>query len=413
MKQSVRIGCIGAGNIFTHAHLPIYVELDQTDLVAIYDIDKQAAEKAKNIYIRMSQEQGKPVDHDIKVCSSAEELLALVDVVDVCTSVRYHAWYSALALQHNVHVMTEKPMARTWLEAQAVVDAHKKSTAIFQLNDDNIFIPRYLKMRNIVESGILGTIQDIRLARGTCSSERAEWFWNPLESGGGSIMDYGSHAIFSSWFILGFDKIPTDVCSMQIQTKEPTRIINSQMQRVEIDDDAHFKIRYIDPQTNDWATVFIEATWAVPDFAADMSDVHGYLEIRGSKGYAINYMDDENNEYIKIGNPFGNRLLPVQSVESEAFSFKAEILHFLSRIKRDTADRAFFDTDIAAKTISIINCAQLSELKGRKTVTLSDLEVYSQNLTKGTDSPWEKGDMLSVALGSCASNSNTEREESL
>ncbi|MGH0051828.1 MAG: Gfo/Idh/MocA family protein [Sphaerochaetaceae bacterium] len=406
MKQRISVGCIGAGNIFTHAHLPIYVELEKTELVAIYDIDVHAAERAKSKYEQACQAKGKTLSREIVICSSPEELFSLVDLVDVCTSVRYHAWYSALALQHNVHAMTEKPMARTWLEAQAVVESQKNSTALFQLNDDNIFIPRYLTMRNIVESGVLGTIQDIKLARGTCSSERAAWFWDPLESGGGSIMDYGSHAIYASWFILGFEKEPVEVCSLGIRTKEPTRIINAQMQHITIDDDAHFKIMYRDPNTNDWATICIEATWAIPDFAEVTSDVHGYVEIRGSEGYAISYMDDEENEFIKIGNAFGERLIPVQSVASEEYSFRAEIENFLARIEDPVSDKAFFDTAVAAKTIKIINGAQLSELLGRKSVSMHALETYTGEITSKKETPWDKGDILSVALGSCTIRGN-------
>ena len=79
---------------------------------------------------------------DVKLCDSPEELISHVDMIDICSPARYHAQYAVMALQKNVHVMTEKPMARTWWEANQVAEAARKSKAMFQLNDDNLFIPR-------------------------------------------------------------------------------------------------------------------------------------------------------------------------------------------------------------------------------------------------------------------------------
>src|SRR5262249_31901841 len=138
---------------------------------------------------------------DISICNTPEELLEKVDMVDVCSTVRWHAYYAAMALEHNVHVVTEKPMARTWWEAQRVAEVAKTSKALFQLNDDNVFIPRYQALRHVVESGMIGEVQTIWIARGYPGSTRNAWFWESLEAGGGGIMDYGSHAVASTWFL--------------------------------------------------------------------------------------------------------------------------------------------------------------------------------------------------------------------
>lgn len=399
MPNPLRVGGIGTGRIFHDAHVPVYAARPDVQLTAVFDPDRAAAEQARAHYLDLRKPAFPNEQHpEIAVCTSAEELLKKVDLADICTTVRYHAYYAALALAANVHTMTEKPFARTWWEANHVAELARKSKALFQLNDDNVFIPRYQAMRHVIESGMIGEVQNIWIARGYPGSGRPGWFWTPIEAGGGCIFDYGSHAVASTWFLLGYDKVPVEVRSLAIQVRNRTRPIDRQLGPIEIDDDAHFKIRYLDPKNGDWASVTIETSWTWPDWSDNGSDVRGYIQVDGSLGSASGFVDEHDNDFLKVTQRggFGERLLPVPSAHTEDLSFRDEIANFIECIR--SGRPSILNAEIAATVIRSLNCAQLSELRGRASVSAKDLETWSRKQAQGAGDVWEAGDRISVAI---------------
>ncbi len=392
----LKLGIIGAGNICNGGHLPAYVtNRDRLIVTEIYDIEYQRAIETKEHYIQLMSEQGISVDWEITACKSPEELLGRVDLVDICTSLKYHAFYAAMALRHGVHAMSEKPMARSWPEALDVVEASKESSAYYQLNDDNIFLPRFQHFRNAAACGMVGDITDIWLSRGSHSSDRKNWFYDPIEGGGGCILDYGSHAVTAAWFILGFDKKLEAVRSLRIGVKERTRVVQGRLREIEVDDDAHFKAIFSDPKTGDWHTVVIETTWAYPEFGRDSSDTSGFLVIRGSEGTITGYFDENGQEYVRISRYAGGEFsFPIKSYTSEAMSFTEEIRNFCICISEQ--HEPFLNAEKGAGTIKVINMAQLSELYGRKTVTVEEFDHFVKEQQAGT--PLETGDQMASVL---------------
>lgn len=399
----LRVGGIGTGNVFNHAHIPAYAHLECIRLVACYDPNREAAERTRENYQSVLREvaaaRGEPAppDVDVAICRSPEEVLAQVDLVDICTPVRWHAYYAAMALERNVHAMTEKPMARTWWEARQVADVARRSKALFQLNDDNLFIPRYQALRNVIEAGLVGSVQSIWIARGHPGSERSAWFSQPLEAGGGAILDYGSHAVASTWFLAGYDKIPAQVRSLGIQKKARTRQIDGRLQQIEVDDDAHFKVRFVDPVTGDWITAIIEATWTWTDLGPTGSDVRGYIEVEGSTGTVAGYVDEHDRDWLRVRNrSFGERLIAVQSVTSERESFQAEIQNFCRCIERGVP--SILNADVGEGIIRVLSSAQLSELRQRTSVSPEDLADFSAKTAGDAPDPWQAGDRIVTAL---------------
>jgi predicted dehydrogenase len=403
MNKVFRVGGLGTGRIFNHAHVPAYVNLDSVVLAAVYDADRNAAEETRDHYLALlkqaANEKGDSsfAEPDVAVCSSAEELLDQVDIIDICAPVRWHAPYAAMALERNVHVMTEKPMARTWWEARHVAELARNSAAYFQLNDDNLFIPRYRVLRNVIEGGMIGDVQAIWLARGYHGTERNPWFWDPMESGGGCVMDYGTHAVTSTWFLVGYDKIPVAVRSLGLEAKQRTRLIGGRFQQHEIDDDAHFKVRFADPRNDDWISVVVEATWSWPELGSNGSDVRGYIEVQGTTGTATGYVDEHDQDFVRITNRiYGERLIPVTTVLSERESFQAEIDNFVKSIV--ARQPSILNADVGLGVMSMLDGAQLSELLGRRTVTPADLETFSRKTAGDAPDPWVGSDRILMEL---------------
>jgi predicted dehydrogenase len=394
-NKPFRVGCLGAGKIFNEAHLPAYISLDSVELVAIYDPDRKRAESTRAHYLSLLKEAGQKVDDvNVELCGSADELISNVDMIDICSPARYHAQYAVMALQKNVHVMTEKPMARTWWEANQVVEAQGKSKAMFQLNDDNPFIPRYRALRNVIDDGMIGEVQHIWITRGYHGPEdRGDWFWDPMENGGGAIMDYGSHAVSSVWFLAGYDKLPQEVRSLGIEARQRMRLIGGRFRQIETDDDAHFKVRFVNPKNGDWITAVIEATWAWPELGRDGSDVHGYIEAEGSRGTVTACVTEAGQDYLRVvSRTFGERIIPVEEALSEAGSFRAEIDNFVKSIRAGLP--SILNADVAAGGIRMINSAQLSELRGRVAITPEELMQFSREQVAAASDAWQGGDQI-------------------
>src|SRR5829696_2212106 len=394
-NKTFLVGCMGSGIIFNEAHLPAYISLDSVELTAIYDPNRQRAESTREHYLSLLKEAGKSVEGvEVKLCNSAEELISNVDMIDICSPARYHAQYAVMALEKNVHVMTEKPMARTWWEANQVAEAARKSKAMFQLNDDNLFIPRYRALRNVIDDGMIGDVQHIWITRGYHGPEdRGDWFWDPMENGGGAIMDYGSHAVSSVWFLAGYDKSPQEVRSLGIEARQKTRLIGGRFRQIETDDDAHFKVRFVNLKNGDWITAVIEATWAWPELGKDGSDVHGYIEVEGSKGTVTACVDDSGHDYLRVvSRTFGERIIHVEEALSESGSFRAEIDNFVKSIRAGVP--SILNADVAAGGIRMINSAQLSELRGRVAITPDELMQFSREQVTAASDAWQGGDQI-------------------
>ena len=398
-NKPFRVGCLGAGKVFNEAHLPAYISLHSVQLTAIYDPDRERAEATREHYLSLLKQAGQTTEAvTVQLCDSPEELISNVDMIDICSPARYHAQYAVMALEKNVHVMTEKPMARTWWEANQVAEAAHKSTAMFQLNDDNLFIPRYRALRNVIDDGMIGEVQHIWITRGYHGPEdRGDWFWDPIENGGGAIMDYGSHAVSSVWFLAGYDKEPVEVRSLGIEARQKLRLIGGRFRQIETDDDAHFKVRFVNPKNGDWVTAVIEATWAWPELGPDGSDVHGYIEVEGSKGTVTACVDENNHDYLRVvSRTFGERIIHVEEALSEAGSFRAEIDNFVKSIRAGVP--SILNAEIAAGGIRMINSAQLSELRGRAAITSDELKKFSEEQAANESDVWQGGDRIIQAL---------------
>jgi predicted dehydrogenase len=99
--------------------------------------------------------------HDKKhVVKEYERLLELpeVDVVCIATPDHWHAKITIDALRAGKHVYCEKPMTKTIAEAQAVVDAAKKSGKVMSVGVQSMAEPRWQAANSLIKSGGIGHV---------------------------------------------------------------------------------------------------------------------------------------------------------------------------------------------------------------------------------------------------------------
>lgn len=167
------VGLIGAGGI-SHAHAPSWAELGAD--VVVYA--ENGAELIEQLYA------ARRVD-------TLEELLAAVDVVDVCTPTPTHPELVRAALDAGLPVVCEKPLARSTAEAVALARTAKERDIPVFPGHVVRFFPEYVALRDAVAGGRIGDPAILRFSRISPAPTNA-WFFDEDVSGG-IVLDFMLH----------------------------------------------------------------------------------------------------------------------------------------------------------------------------------------------------------------------------
>lgn len=193
--KMLKVGIIGGGSI-SEFHLKPYFENPNVKIVAICDSDERRlhdlGEKyfVENLYLEVN------------------EFLAneQIDAVSICTWNNSHAEIAIKALQKNKHVLLEKPLSLTLDEAYAVEAAVKESKKILQVGYVRRFATNVGVLKKFIDAGELG---EIYYAKASCIRRLGNpggWFSDLKKSGGGPLIDLGTHMIDLCWYLMGKPK---------------------------------------------------------------------------------------------------------------------------------------------------------------------------------------------------------------
>jgi predicted dehydrogenase len=132
---------------------------------------------------------------DCESYASIEEMLAdpYVELVDIATRTRDHFAHAMLALAAGKDVLLEKPICLSYSEALQLKGAAAQSAGSLYIRHNRRFDPDFLHVREIIASGILGEVYEIRLARHGYS-RRDDW-QTIIEHGGGQLLNWGPHVV--------------------------------------------------------------------------------------------------------------------------------------------------------------------------------------------------------------------------
>jgi UDP-N-acetylglucosamine 3-dehydrogenase len=197
--STFRAGVIGAGAIAAARHLPEYAANAAVDLVALADpfVERAQVEAARY--------------GNIAVYADYHEMLARerLDLVSVCTPNHLHAPATIDALEAGVHVLVEKPMATTVVEADAMIEAAQRAGRILMVDQNERAMPAHTTAKRILAAGSLGRVLTFRAFYGHSGPENwtptAAWFFNKTQSHSGVLGDLGVHKIDILRFLLDSD----------------------------------------------------------------------------------------------------------------------------------------------------------------------------------------------------------------
>jgi predicted dehydrogenase len=95
----------------------------------------------------------------LKQLSSLDQLLDMnLDAVAIATPVSTHFPIAQRCLEAGLHVMVEKPLARTVKEAQALIDLAERNGRVLMVDHTYLFSNAVHKIKTLVEEGLLGDL---------------------------------------------------------------------------------------------------------------------------------------------------------------------------------------------------------------------------------------------------------------
>lgn len=192
--KKVRLGIIGLGSI-GNLHLNNSLKLSNADLVAVSDVSRKALMVAKIAGVK-------------KTYADYEQLLAdkEIDAVVIALPTHLHLECAYKAAEKKKHILLEKPIARDVVEAREIVSVSRKNSVKLMMGYNLRFSPIFRRLKEKIESGCLGEIEGAyaTFVGSGPFYERAvdnapvpvpEWWFNKTLTGGGVLIDLGSHMI--------------------------------------------------------------------------------------------------------------------------------------------------------------------------------------------------------------------------
>ena len=193
---TTKFAIIGAGAIsqaYAQAFQAIsFQTYNEAEVVGVADIRKPVADSLAEVL-------NCPSFDSYKALSDACEL----DAVVICTPPASHPEICHYFIEHGVHVLCEKPFAVNVKEALGVVDVAKEKGITITMASKFRYVDDVIKAKQIVDSGILGDIVLFENAFTARVEMANRWNSDPSLSGGGVLIDNGTHSFDIARYFLG------------------------------------------------------------------------------------------------------------------------------------------------------------------------------------------------------------------
>ncbi len=180
----VRVGMIGAGFIAGY-HLAGLKAAGGAEVCMI-------SGRTRDRITAIAQEYG--------VAEIVTDYRAILDRTDIgavviATPDHTHEAIAIAAADAGKAILLQKPMARTSIECQRIIDAAKRAGVRLSVSFMHRYLDEVVKVRALLADPRLGPVQAIRIRNATPGPDWNDWFFSPDYVSGGVVMQLGVHGI--------------------------------------------------------------------------------------------------------------------------------------------------------------------------------------------------------------------------
>ena len=197
--KQLKVGVIGVGHIANLFHLPAWKKNKFCKVVSICDTSqKQLIKVSKKFKVKSTY-------NDLEKMLKNEKL----DILSISTSPYLHYKNIILGAKYGCNILVEKPFVLNKIESRKVFKVLKKRKVKCMCAMHQRFRPISTSIKKIIEKKIIGKIYYIKILRKQFRSIPAHSyvFSNKKMSGGGPLIDIGSHYFDFVCWLLNFPKI--------------------------------------------------------------------------------------------------------------------------------------------------------------------------------------------------------------
>ena len=202
--EKIRTVILGQGRSGRDIHG--YHLKDMTDLYEIVAVAEPLAERRA----RAEKEFG------CSVVTDYTELFPLKDCIDLvvnATPSHFHVPVTLDLLKHGFNVLCEKPFAKYPEEIDEMVAAAGANNVLLAIFQQSRYIPFFLEIKRIINSGVLGEIIQITFEN---NGFARRWDWQTVqEFNAGSLYNTGPHPVDQALNLLDYDGMPDVKCYMR------------------------------------------------------------------------------------------------------------------------------------------------------------------------------------------------------
>lgn len=189
--RQLRFALIGVGGI-AQTHLQAFPGVSAATLVAVVDTRREATDAVA-------------ASHGCEAYSTVEQMLDAteIDAAIVSTPPSTHPEICLRLAQAGVHVLCEKPLAIDRDSAKPMIETAKQHGIILTMASKFRYVSDMVYARQLITSGVLG---EILLFENTFAGHvdmSRRWNSDPEISGGGVLIDNGTHSVDIIRYLLG------------------------------------------------------------------------------------------------------------------------------------------------------------------------------------------------------------------
>lgn len=197
MPARLRLALVGAGPVVERYHLRAVRAVPEVLPVAVVDIDGQRAGE-------FAARQNIPFHSTL-----VGELFGKVDIAIVALPNGAHASTSCQLLSNGIHVLCEKPMACSVPECRAMIEAARRASVQLCIGHNRRFRNNVTLAKKLLDKGIVGEVTRIDAEEGSTTDwPRSAAYFDPVQAGGGALIDLGIHSIdLIRWLVGEFTEV--------------------------------------------------------------------------------------------------------------------------------------------------------------------------------------------------------------
>ncbi|GAA1556022.1 Gfo/Idh/MocA family oxidoreductase [Kribbella sancticallisti] len=296
-----------------------------------------------------------------------EDLIAVdgLDAVSIGTPTQLHAPIALAALDRGLHVLCEKPLARTVAEGTAMVEAANKAGKVLKVVFNHRERGDVAVLKHQIDEGLLGRIYYAKAhwMRRNGIPGMGGWFTNRELSGGGPLIDLGVHILDLALHLLSEPKVTTVSANTFAELGPRGRgssvaNANTLGSAFEVEDLATAYLRL-----EGGGALQLETSWATYRAPGDNFGIELFGTEGGAKIEVQNYTNDDT---LRIFTDVGGVPAEVRPATGAGLGHRAVVSEFVAIVH--SGDWSAHNGSEALLRTQVIDAAYASAQAGREVV---------------------------------------------